>query len=321
MQQPPLSEEQLADVQALPPVLRALLDAELAAGNRIIEVGHSFPAPPIGAYLTLARPVSTRPRASGDGLDFRERRSAACCGEFTDAGRRYFLLETPLAPPETPDMDTMRAGLDATSPRARFTASLAIDYERWHEGTSYDLDALDAMSPDDRAHAELQVASLGDWRDVEALAHLDTPRGRQQLAAAARDGSIVIRMAVLRFAPTLVDDPTRTDSLVRAIGEMAPFAGLTETLDQAEAFHPPAIEQALLRAARYGGGDVAYHAAASLLALHGIITSRLDWAHRPLLLQLNTDVDADRARAWRAVCQLLDIDAAAAQQSLLEPRS
>ena len=63
------------DIAALPPILRALLDAELAAGNTIVEVGHSFPAPPVGAYFKLARPVTTRVRASGDGVDFYDRPS------------------------------------------------------------------------------------------------------------------------------------------------------------------------------------------------------------------------------------------------------
>ena len=73
------------DAAALPRILRALLDAELAAGNEIVEVGHSFPAPPAGAYFKLARPVTTRLRAPGDGLDFRDFASSIYSGEFTDA--------------------------------------------------------------------------------------------------------------------------------------------------------------------------------------------------------------------------------------------
>ena len=56
------------DVAALPPVLRKLLLAELAAGNTIAEVGHSFPAPPFGAYFKLSAPVTTQAHASCGGL-------------------------------------------------------------------------------------------------------------------------------------------------------------------------------------------------------------------------------------------------------------
>lgn len=38
-------------IDELPKALKSLLDAELAAGNEILEVGHSYPVPPIGAYI------------------------------------------------------------------------------------------------------------------------------------------------------------------------------------------------------------------------------------------------------------------------------
>ena len=89
-------------------MLRDLLLAELAAGNSIVEVGHSFPAPPVGCYFKLASPVSTRPRASGDGIDFYDRNSSIYSGEFTDAKRFFFILEPPNPPPPEPDMDAIR---------------------------------------------------------------------------------------------------------------------------------------------------------------------------------------------------------------------
>jgi hypothetical protein len=108
---------------ALPPASRALLDAELAAGNEIVEIGHSFPAPPAGAYVKLARPVSTRPRRSGDGLEFYERNSSLSSGEFADAQRFFFILEPPHPPATQPDMDAIRAGSPRLSP-ARSPARL-----------------------------------------------------------------------------------------------------------------------------------------------------------------------------------------------------
>ncbi len=44
-----IAEHFRKDIESFPLVLRALLDAELSAGNEIVEVGHSFPAPPVGA--------------------------------------------------------------------------------------------------------------------------------------------------------------------------------------------------------------------------------------------------------------------------------
>lgn len=100
-----------AELERFPPLLRALVEAELTAGNAVAEITHGFPAPPIGACLMLARQVSSRPRASGEGLDFYARRNSLLSGEWTDGDRRFFVLEPPDPPPEEPDMDAIRAAL------------------------------------------------------------------------------------------------------------------------------------------------------------------------------------------------------------------
>jgi len=59
-----------AEADKLSPALRVILDAELAAGNSIAEAGSRFPAPPAGAYFKLTRPVTTRERKSGGGVNY-----------------------------------------------------------------------------------------------------------------------------------------------------------------------------------------------------------------------------------------------------------
>jgi hypothetical protein len=107
----PVPSEYADDYAALPALLRVLLDAELSAGNTIVEVGHSHPAPPAGCYFKLARKVTTRARSSGDGLDFHERSNSLYSGVFTDERRFHFLLEPPDPPPPEVDMDARRAEL------------------------------------------------------------------------------------------------------------------------------------------------------------------------------------------------------------------
>ncbi len=103
-----LTAEQHTELAKFPTVLRNLIDAELAAGNTLTELGHGHPAPPAGACARLANKVSTRPRSTGDGLVFYERNSSLYSGEFTDATRFYFVLEAPNPPPPEPDMDAIR---------------------------------------------------------------------------------------------------------------------------------------------------------------------------------------------------------------------
>jgi hypothetical protein len=107
-----LTEDQQKQLAQFPAALRALVQAELAAGNSILEIGGGHPAPPVGACLKLAKKVSTRPRASGNGLTFYERNSSLYSGEFTDATRFFFVLEPPNPPPPEPDMDAIRKAHD-----------------------------------------------------------------------------------------------------------------------------------------------------------------------------------------------------------------
>lgn len=104
----PITPEQKTEIAQFPAALRQLIESELAAGNTIVEIGHSFPAPPAGAYLKLAKQVTTRARADGEGLRFYERNSSSYSGEFTDAKRFYFVLEPPNPPPPELDMDAIR---------------------------------------------------------------------------------------------------------------------------------------------------------------------------------------------------------------------
>jgi len=87
------------EIAQFPPALRALIEAEAAAGNAVVEIGHGFPAAPVAAFARLARRVSTRPRETGGGLKFHERNSSLWSGEWTDAKDFYFVLEPPLAEP------------------------------------------------------------------------------------------------------------------------------------------------------------------------------------------------------------------------------
>ena len=85
---------------------------------------------------------------------------------------------------------------------------MEMNYEKWHDGIGYDLGALAEATPKERAAIEglLVARRPRDWRDVEALAALDTPRARKELVAALGDANAEVRLAVTRHAPHLVPD-------------------------------------------------------------------------------------------------------------------
>jgi len=216
------------------------------------------------------------------------------------------LPDAPL--PDAPLRDAPRSTRDDAV--HRFAESMRIDYERWKEGMGYDLASIDSASPEERIQIEALLvprASEG-WRDVEALARLGTARAIDALRAALRDGNAEVRAAVLRHAPQLVDDATRTASLVRGLQEATFFAGLSEMLDDAATFHPPAVVDTLFRETLHGPGDKAVHLAALLFHLHGRTPHRFDWEHRPFFLRFNTDDRAARASAFAELCTTLGVD-------------
>jgi hypothetical protein len=334
------------ELAAFPAVLRSLIDAELAAGNEIVEIASSFPAPPAGAYVKLRDKVSTRERTSGDGLDFYERNSSLYSGEFTDAKRFYFVIEPPDPPPSESDMNAIRAALAAkikvqderwnaiaqrtdvrtagTKARRtngkkarekpaweRFRDSMKIDYEKWHDGIGYDVDIIRNATSEELLEIEslLVTRGISDWRDVEALAVVDSPRARMLLRQTLEQGNAELASAVLRYAPYLSSKTEQTEALVRSLETAQIFGGLAQTLMHVRTFHPPEIIDALLRGALNRPGDVAAHYAAMLMFIHGKAKSDFDWEQRPFFLRFNTPDRAGREKVFRELCEKIGVDA------------
>jgi len=190
----------------------------------------------------------------------------------------------------------------------RFRASLVLDHEKWHDGIGYDLDAIRAATPEEREAIEALLLGAGaqGWREVEALAFLDTPRAREALRAAVRAGSKEVRVAVARHAPGVVDEAERAEALVAALSGEALTPAASQALDEAAGFHPPEVVDAVLRAAARGGGTLAVNAAGLALYLHGKAEEPFDWAERPFLLRF-AEVE-DRPAAFRELCARIGAD-------------
>ncbi len=101
--------QQLAE---FPAPLRALVEAEIQAGNSIAAIEHGFPAAPCGASVKLAKAVQDERRRSTDDVKFYARNNSSYAGEFTTEQRHFFVLEPPLPPEPYPDMDAIRRSLE-----------------------------------------------------------------------------------------------------------------------------------------------------------------------------------------------------------------
>jgi hypothetical protein len=196
-------------------------------------------------------------------------------------------------------------------PLDRFIRSMIIDYEKWHDGIGYDLEALEQASPDERSAIEnVLVSSKGrDWRDIEALAELDTPRSRREIRDAFGTADIQVQLAVISYAPDIVNDGEKVEVIVKSLREGKILGGLSHALDLVEEFHPPEVVEELFRGVQEREGEVAVNFAAMLLFIHGKAQDPFDWSKRPFLLRFNTKDPKERSEVFLELCQMMEVNA------------
>ena len=204
----------------------------------------------------------------------------------------------------------------------RFIKSMQVGYDQWHDGIGYDLDALAALTADERADArKLLAARAGrDWRDVEALEALQKleagtdARSIEATDAALREslesGSIDARLralAALRAAGKIAADEF-DGHLAQEIRRAQIYGGLTPALDLVERYPSDVAKRALLDRCKTPS-DVAVHCAAMLFYLAGIAREPFDWDHRPFFLRLNGDDRAAHIAAFEELCDRVGMKA------------
>jgi hypothetical protein len=184
----------------------------------------------------------------------------------------------------------------------RFAESLVMNHERWHDGTGYALELLDEANAEERAAIESLILSraVRDWRDVEALAVLDSPAARRRLQEVNESGDEELRLALVTHAADQLGEEEACGILLTVLKEKGIHDGLTGALLVIEEFHPAPVMDALLEAARDREGPVAAECAAMLLYLHGLASSPHGFEDRPLLLRFHEE--AERASAFSELC-------------------
>jgi hypothetical protein len=180
----------------------------------------------------------------------------------------------------------------------------------WHDGTGYDVDLLKQMSPEERESVEKVLISRQprDWRDIEALAVINSPMSRSVIESALKSADPAVRREAMKYAGEKSDPADREKLIIHAIRTKGLFDGLSQTLDEIEEFHTPAVIDALFRGALGGDGAAAVHFAAMLFYLHGKSREPFDWDHRPFFLRFNTSDRNERRVAFAELCQTLGVD-------------
>jgi hypothetical protein len=198
----------------------------------------------------------------------------------------------------------------SVTPLRRFEKSMEINYEKWHDGIGYDIEAIRLASQTERKAIEQMLVnhSPRDWRDIEALAEIDTKSAREIIRNSIRDPDPAVRVAITRVAPNLVTKSERSQSIINALEHAEIFGGLSQVLDDIEKYHPIEVKEALAMGILTRKGDVAVLFAGMLFYLYGKAKEPFDMKQRPFFLQFNTENKQERVKAFRELCKQLGID-------------
>jgi hypothetical protein len=192
----------------------------------------------------------------------------------------------------------------------RFLRSLVLDYEKWHDGEGYDLEVLAKMAPAERAYVlevllERLAGTGADWRDVDAVAALDTPPAEAALRGLSSHVDAEVRLRAARRLAERGAPEVAEREVVRLLTDpdaQTPIHRLMTLVEE----HPTAkVREALLACALDGAKDLRVHAAALALYLAGGANEPFDWKHRPLFLKFGGDERGARVSAMQELQALM----------------
>jgi hypothetical protein len=194
----------------------------------------------------------------------------------------------------------------------RFMQSMQIGHDQWHDGTGYDLEALQELEGEELARVEALLIRRKDedWRDAEALAALNSTKAAEALKSSISSPNVQVKLRAAEQYAEEGDMTTMEEALIQSLRTSKLYEGLTQALDLAEEHPTERVKQTLFWCALHGNDDVRVHAAALLFYLYGIAESNFDWEFRPFFLRFGTEDMEERRAAFLELCQRVNVDPA-----------
>jgi hypothetical protein len=192
----------------------------------------------------------------------------------------------------------------------RFIASMSLDFDAWHDGTGYDLDALDELKGEERKAVETLLVGRKDedWRDTEALARLGTKKAKAALKASTQGPNVQVRLKAARALAAAGEDNDLEDQIVYGLTTGELYGGLAQAELLAEEHRGPKITRALLQGALCSNDGRAVRFVGLLFYHHGLTREAFAWSKRPYFLEFLTEDPAERRRLFDDLCEKLGVD-------------
>jgi hypothetical protein len=190
----------------------------------------------------------------------------------------------------------------------RFLDSMKIGYNEWHDGIGYDLNALKKMSPEELKQVEELILTRkdSDWRDVEALAALNTPSTIQALKDCLQSNNFDARLFATKYLKEMGIEDHVEEIVINTLPETKIGVGMTYALTLAETYPTERIRQTVLRCALVGNDDIRIHCAAMALHLYGKAHSNFDSKQKIIFEFRNPDLTT-RMKSFRRLCSLVGV--------------
>jgi hypothetical protein len=191
----------------------------------------------------------------------------------------------------------------------RFLKSMQIGFIEWHDGIGYDLDALKELEPQELKRVEALLISRkdADWRDVDALAALNTPPAIEALKECLSSSNIDARL----FAVKHLKEMNVVDRIEEVVVETLPMTkigqGLTYALDLAKRYPSERIRRKVLWCSLNGNDDIRVHCAAMTLFLYGKTSSEFDMSYT-IIFEFRTPDRSQRLVPFEKLCDLIGVN-------------
>jgi len=186
---------------------------------------------------------------------------------------------------------------------------MKIDYYKWHDGVGYDLDALIELNSSELTQVEDLLISRkdSDWRDVEALAALNTPFSIQALKECLTSPNLECRLFAVRFLKEMNIEDHIEEVVVTTLAQTAIGNGLTYALNLAKTYPTEKIRHEILRCALIGNDDIRVHCAAMALFLYGQAKTDFDSDQKIVFEFHEKDLPA-RTRIFERLCAMVGVN-------------
>lgn len=202
----------------------------------------------------------------------------------------------------------------------KFQDSMIMDFDMWHDGTGYDLSAIDDMTADERKDvARLLKARDQTWRELEALAALDMEEVDDVIHETAKTSESTnnrMTAAAALHERGKIKDAAYEEMLCNEIRKLSGTEdGSVRVLLEAQGMPSEKVKQALLWSS-WNSTDDSMSCAALLLYLCGKAEDQLAWSHREWLFDIKPNNSYfTRKKAFDKLCELCGMELDTAQWS------